>query len=95
MLKVRRDGRDAHLGLLEGVQDAVVVERVHVESEQAKREAKRWMEYKCLRVLVRVEASFDADQRKRGNGSCCSVDGGATKRRDGMDAEQIQVRSQA
>ena len=29
VFKVRRDGRDAHVGLLESVQDAIVVERVH------------------------------------------------------------------
>lgn len=32
VLKVRRDGGDANIGLLQGVKDAVVVERVHCEN---------------------------------------------------------------
>lgn len=35
VLKVRRDGRDSNIGLLEGVKDAVVVERVHFVQRDA------------------------------------------------------------
>lgn len=69
VLKVRGNGRDADIGLLEGVEDAVVVERVHLDDRAR---ASSYEDEKEMVVVVKKKEEgrklrrYDDNDKQRG-----------------------------